>query len=113
MRNKSPEDLFEEEIRFLLVDRCKASRNIRLERFRFVGELDVVGAAGNGSSSGRIKIRGIKAWHRTWLNVLLVLATWHIRKLFLNKKTIWQKLSYLYDPVPAGFEPAISLHYSV
>jgi hypothetical protein len=34
MRNKSPEDLFEEEIRFLLVDRCKASRNIRLERFR-------------------------------------------------------------------------------
>ncbi len=79
MRNKDPQDLSVEEIRFLLVDRRRASRNIRLERFRqtgrvmpFVGDPDVMEDAGNGSSSARTKIRNTKASHSTWLDVLLL-----------------------------------------
>lgn len=79
MRNKDPQDLSVEEIRFQLVDRRRASRNIRLERFRqtgrvmpFVGDPDVMEDAGNGSSSARTKIRNTKVSQRTWLDVLLL-----------------------------------------
>lgn len=79
MRNKDRQDLSVEEIRFQLVDRRRASRNIRLERFRqtgrvmpFVGDPDVMEDAGNGSSSARTKIRNIKVSQRTWLDVLLL-----------------------------------------
>ena len=78
MRNKDTQDLSVEEIRFLLVDRRRVSRNIRLERFcqtgrviSFVGDPDVVADLGNGSSSVRTKIRNTKASHRTWLDFLL------------------------------------------
>ncbi|MHB8778476.1 MAG: hypothetical protein ACYC6R_12065 [Anaerolineales bacterium] len=77
-RNKNPEDLSVEEIRFLLVDKRRASRNIRLDRFRktggvmsFVGESELLADSGN-SSSGQTKIRDTKTSHRTWLDVLLL-----------------------------------------
>ena len=79
MRNKDTQDLSVEEIRFLLVDRRRVSRNVRLERFcqtgrviPFVGDPDVVEDLGNGSSSVRTKIRNTKASHRTWLDFLLL-----------------------------------------
>ena len=77
MRNKKPEDLSVEEIRFLLVEKRRASRNIRLDRFRktgrvmpFVGDTEVIEDSGN-RSSGQTKIRNTKTSQRTWLDILL------------------------------------------
>lgn len=77
MRNKYPQDLSVEEIRFLLVEKRRASRNIRLDRFRktgrvmpFVGDTEVIEDSGN-RSSGQTKIRNTKTSQRTWLDVLL------------------------------------------
>jgi sortase A len=79
MRNKNAEDLSVEEIRFLLVEKRRASRNIRLDRFRktgrvvpFVGDQDVYEDSGTGLSFGRTKIRNTKSSHRTWLDLLLL-----------------------------------------
>jgi sortase A len=79
MRIKRPEDLSVEEIRFLLMDRRRASRQIRLERFHrtgrvmsFVSDPDVVEASGNGSSLKRTRTRGRKDSNRTWLDVFLL-----------------------------------------
>ena len=77
MRNKKLEDLSVEELRFLLVDKRRASRNIRLDRFRktgrvmpFVGDTEVIEDSGN-RSSGQTKIRNTKTSQRTWLDILL------------------------------------------
>ena len=77
MRNKKPEDLSVEEIRFLLVEKRRASRNIRLDCFRktgrvmpFVGDTEVIEDSGN-RSSGQTKIRNTKTSQRTWLDILL------------------------------------------
>ena len=79
MRDKGPEDLSVEEIRFLLVDRRRAWRKIRMGRFHrtgrvmpFVGELDMLDDLNNGLSSRRTKIRNTKASNRTWLDRLLL-----------------------------------------
>jgi sortase A len=79
MKNKSAEDLSVEEIRFLLVDKRRASRNIRLDRFRktgralpFAGDPDVSEDFGSGLWFGRTKIRNTKSSHRTWLDVFLL-----------------------------------------
>ena len=78
MRKKIPEDLSVEEIRFLLVEKRRASRNIRLDRFRktgrvmpFVGELEEIKNPGI-RSSGQTIIRDIKTSNRSWLDVLLL-----------------------------------------
>ena len=64
MRNKKAEDLSVEEIRFLLVEKRRASRNIRLGRFRktgrvmpFAGDPDVSEDFETGLLFGRTKIR--------------------------------------------------------
>lgn len=79
MGNKRLEDLSVEEIRFLLVDRRRASRQVRLECFRrtgrvmsFVSDPEVIEASGNGSSLERTRTRGRKDSHRTWLDVFLL-----------------------------------------
>jgi sortase A len=79
MKNKSSEDLSVEEIRFLLVEKRRASRNIRLDRFRktgrvmpFVGDPDVSEDSGTGLSFGHTKIRNTKSSQRTWLDVFLL-----------------------------------------
>lgn len=79
MRHKDPQDLSVEEIRFLLVDRRRAWRNVRLKRFHqtgrvmpLVGDADVLEDFGNGSSSRQTKTRNANASQRTWLDVLLL-----------------------------------------
>ena len=79
MRYKGPEDLSVQEIRFLLVDKRRTSRNIRLDCFRktgrvmpFIGDSEAIEDSGNGSSSVQTKIRITKTSHGTWLDVLLL-----------------------------------------
>jgi sortase A len=79
MRKKISEDLSVEEIRFLLVEKRRASRNIRLDRFRktgralpFVGDSEEIENPGIRISSGQTIIRGTKILHRSWLDVLLL-----------------------------------------
>lgn len=78
MKNKCPEHLSVDEIRFLLLDKRRALRKIRLERFcrsgrvvPFVGDSDVIVAAENGLASERTTIRNTKNSHRTWLDIFL------------------------------------------
>ena len=79
MIKKNPEELSVEEIRFLLLDKRRAWRNLRLERFGragrvvpFVGDSDTMEISDNESSSGRRKIRDTKALHHTWLDFPLL-----------------------------------------
>jgi sortase A len=62
-----------------LVEKRRASRNIRLDRFRktgrvipFVGELEEIENPGIRPSSGQIIIRDIRTSLRSWLDVLLL-----------------------------------------
>jgi sortase A len=67
-----------QEIRFLLVEKRRACRRLRLERFHrtqrvtpFLGEWNTVDFFHNGSSPGRKKARDIRVPHRTWLGYVL------------------------------------------
>ncbi len=80
MNNKHPDDLTVEEIRYLILEKSRASRMNRLERFRRTGQVMPVisdpkigEASGNGSSSEPIKTRNRKGFHRTWLDGLLLI----------------------------------------
>lgn len=78
MTRKRPEDLSLQEIRFFLVEKRRASRQLRLEHFHrtqrltpFLDEWNTIDFFGNGSSPGRKKARDIPVPHRNWLGYLL------------------------------------------
>ena len=79
MTRKRPEDLSLQEIRFLLVEKRRACRRLRLEHFYetqrvspFLNEWNTVDPFQYGSSPGRKKARDIRVPHRTWLGYLLL-----------------------------------------
>ncbi len=79
MTRKRPEDLSFQEIRFLLVERRRAWRNLRLEHFHrtrrvipFANDLNMIGSFGNGSSPRPTEDRHIRASRRTWLDYILL-----------------------------------------
>lgn len=78
MRKKRPEDLTVRQIHYLILEKRRAVRTIRLERFHrtgrvlaFVGETDPIRDSGTGSSFEPIKVRDEKGSRHTWLNGLL------------------------------------------
>ena len=78
MTRKRPEDLPLQEIRFFLVEKRRACRRLRLERFYrtqrvtpFLEEWNTIDFFDNGSSLGRKKAREIRVPHRKWLSYLL------------------------------------------
>lgn len=78
MTRKMPEDLSLQEIRFLLVTKRRAWRQLRIEHFHrtqrvtpFLNEWNTADCFDNGSSPGRKKARDIRVHHRAWLGYLL------------------------------------------
>lgn len=78
MTRKRPQDLSLQEIRFLLVEKRRACRRLRLEHFHrtrrvtpFLDEWNTVDFFDNGSSPGREKPRDIRVPHRNWLGYIL------------------------------------------
>ncbi len=75
MRNKHPQDLSIEEIRFLIMDRRRAVRNARLERFRHTGQvLPLSDGADIPKVLQKISVGNRRRAHRTWLDGLLLFA---------------------------------------
>ena len=79
MIRKGPEDLSLEQVRFLLVEKRRAWRNLRLEHFYrtgraipLVNEWDMVDIFANGSSLGRTKAQNARGTRRTWLDGFLL-----------------------------------------
>jgi sortase A len=79
MTRKRPEDLSLQEIRFLLVEKRRAWRNVRLEHFQrtqrvipFANEWNSVDGFDNGSTLGGKKARSIRGSRRMWLSHLLL-----------------------------------------
>jgi sortase A len=79
MTKKGPEDLSLQELRFLLVEKRRVRRQLRLEQFHrtqrvtpFISEWDTLDVLESGSSSGRKKVHGNRVPHRTWLGYLLL-----------------------------------------
>ncbi len=70
MRDERLPDLSVEEIHYLLVDRRRASRHIRLEQFRRTGR--VIPPASDRGSFEREQVKHIRRSHRTWLDNLLL-----------------------------------------
>jgi sortase A len=79
LSDKHPEDLSVDEIRYLILEKRRASRKDRLERFRQTGQVIPVTSdskigesSGNGSASEPVKFRNRKSRRRTWLDGLLL-----------------------------------------
>ena len=79
MTRKRPEDLSLQEIRFLLVAKRRAWRQLRIEHFHltqrvtpFLNEWNTVDVLQNGSLPGGTKARDIHFHDRTWLGYLLL-----------------------------------------
>lgn len=78
MRKICPEDLTVKQIRYLILEKCRAVRDTRLEHFYrtgrvipFVGETNTIEDFGIGASFERAKVKDEKGSQRTWLNGLL------------------------------------------
>jgi sortase A len=79
MTRKRPEDLSLQEIRFLLVEKRRAWRHVRLQHFQrtqrvtpFLNEWNTFDVLDNGSSNGRNRSQPVRVPHRTWLGYLLL-----------------------------------------
>jgi sortase A len=79
MTRKRPEDLSLRELRFLLVEKRRAWRHVRLQHFQrtqrvipFLNEWNTVDVLDNGSSHGGKRAQSIRVPHRTWLSYLLL-----------------------------------------
>ena len=78
MRKICPEDLTVKQIHYLILEKCRAVRDTRLEHFYrtgrvipFVGERNTIEDFGIGASFERAKVKDEKGSQRTWLNGLL------------------------------------------
>ena len=75
MSNRHPQNLSIEEIRFLIMDRRRAVRNARLERFRQTGQvLPLLNEIAGPKALQSISIGNKRRTHRTWLDRLLLFA---------------------------------------
>jgi sortase A len=79
MTRKRPEDLSLQEIRFLLVEKRRAWRHVRLQHFQqtqrvipFANEWNTVDVFDNGSSPGGKKARYLGGSRRTWMDYILI-----------------------------------------
>lgn len=79
MTRKRLENLSLEQVRFLLVEKRRARRNLRLEHFyrtgrviRSVNDWEMVDIFDNGSSLGRTKAQNAEGTRRTWLDRFLL-----------------------------------------
>jgi sortase A len=78
MRRRCPEDLSIKELRFLMLEKRRAMRSVRLDHFHrtgrvipFVGETNTIEDLGNPSLLERTKARVEKSPQHTWLDGLL------------------------------------------
>lgn len=79
MTRKRPEDLSLQEIRFLLVEKRRAWRHVRLQHFQrtqrvipFLNEWNTVDVLDNECSRERKRAQSIRVPHHTWLGYLLL-----------------------------------------
>ena len=79
MTRKRPEDLSLRELRFLLVEKRRAWRRVRLQHFQqtqrvipFANEWNTVDVLDKGSSHGGKRSQSIRVPHRTWVSYLLL-----------------------------------------
>ena len=79
MTRKRPEDLSLRELRFLLVEKRRVWRRVRLQNFQrtqrvtpYLNEWNTVDVLDNGSSHGGKRAQSIQVPHRTWVSYLLL-----------------------------------------